>query len=233
MQDNQQVSGSAEVPSGEAADGTVRRAFLAGINPRVQQEQELLDSLAALGFEVYLLSQKDLSCSLRELDYGRSRLTAYKTATDPAALPEPAAPYDAALAPKLPRGLLIMAGLDRAGLNQTLDQLREQKLTGLTLKAVATEHNLDWPVQALARELGREHCVTAAFVRLRRQVKKLPPPADLAQRQALEQAQSLLGNLAALTDDGPLLAALRQLTSAYGGADRSGSDKAMESDVIA
>lgn len=217
MPDTKSADGGSKVNPAPEPEQPARRAFVAGMDPGEPQEARLLYSLAALEFEVYLLTAKDLSRSLRELDRGRRELTAYQPAVRPVRLPGiPVSPYAAVQAGKLPRGLLIMAGLDRAGINQTLDRLREQQLSGLALKAVATPHNLDWSVQALARELGREHCVTTAFVRLNRQVKRLPEPTNPAQRQALEAAQALLGHLTELTDDGPLLAALRQLASAYG-----------------
>lgn len=214
-QDPGQTGGLAKLNPVPAADKPGKRAFVAGINPREPQDARLLDSLVALGFEVYLLAAKDLSRSLRELDCARGQLTAYPAAAT-ASLPGiPASPYAAPQAAKLPRGLLLLAGLDRDSLNLVLDHLREQQLSGLALKAVVTEHNLDWPVQTLANELGREHGITTAYVRLRRQVKHLPEPADPAQRQALAAAQALLGNLAELSDAGPLLEALRQLALAY------------------
>ena len=52
--------------------------------------------------------------------------------------------------------LLIFSGLDSKDLNTAITQLRA-KGCSIPLKAMVTQHNRDWTVSALAKELASEH----------------------------------------------------------------------------
>ena len=67
--------------------------------------------------------------------------------------------YTAGAGPKLPAPqaeCLVLAGLSRPRLNELLGELRGGGLQ-VALKAVVTDTNRDWPLEALIRELRREH----------------------------------------------------------------------------
>lgn len=52
--------------------------------------------------------------------------------------------------------LLIFSGLEGKELNAVVSRLRELRCS-IPLKATVTEHNIDWTVAALAKELVSEH----------------------------------------------------------------------------
>ena len=57
--------------------------------------------------------------------------------------------------------VLLIQGFDRKGLDAVLRALREKSAelgaAPVALKAIVTPTNLDWTVEALARELRQEH----------------------------------------------------------------------------
>jgi hypothetical protein len=59
--------------------------------------------------------------------------------------------------------IIVMHGLTNARINELLTSIRQAAGLTITLKAVVTESNRNWPFRALASELKQEHALMTAY----------------------------------------------------------------------
>lgn len=125
------------------------------------------------------------------------------------------------------RGFVVFCGFNKQEFEGILNAWQKAKLSTLALKAVATEHNQEWPLGSLFKELSREHKVTIAFVALRKQVHQLElalekrgVSIDQIQNkdavQSLDEAKNILKDIQAIEEASTIERIHERLKAAWG-----------------
>lgn len=128
------------------------------------------------------------------------------------------------------RGFCVFCGFTKSGFEQLLKRWHEAKVSHVAQKAVATTHNLDWPLHALFNELEREHAVTTAFVALRKDVhrleqglrqrgidpEQLPDTEEMTERRnSLDAAKQMLSDIRRIETAEQVVSVHQRLSAAW------------------
>lgn len=98
--------------------------------------------------------------------------------------------------PEFTDEFLLMSQLSRARMDALLTGMKEAGVAPVQLKAVVTEHNQHWRLDALLREITREHEVMKVYGKLAKLIDEtagtLTPVSPIALRVALQKSQEAI-----------------------------------------